>query len=276
MALIPPFYFNCVVALGKRESDGEINWIGTGTLVGRLFQEKHLGNNRYHIFIVTNRHVMKDNSSLVVRFNPLHSFSAKDYDIPLIDKSGEPMWKSHPNDEIDLAALCLDADFLRDEEIYYAYFHSDSHLMPLRQMNSQGMSEGDFIYVLGFPMGIMEPLRQYVISRTGIIARLRDTLDGTNKDFLIDAMIFPGNSGGPVINKPEVISIEGTSSVPSPYLIGIVSSYLTYTDTAVSKQTGQSRVVFEENSGLAVVIPADYILETIDLCFATANIKEVV
>ena len=89
-------------------------------------------------------------------------------------------------------------------------------------------------------------------------------------------MIFPGNSGGPVINKPEVISIEGTSSVPSPYLIGIVSSYLTYTDTAVSKQTGQSRVVFEENSGLAVVIPADYILETIDLCFATANIKEVV
>ena len=143
-------------------------------------------------------------------------------------------------------------------------------------MNSQGMSEGDFIYVLGFPMGIMEPLRQYVISRTGIIARLRDTLDGTNKDFLIDAMIFPGNSGGPVINKPEVISIEGTSSVPSPYLIGIVSSYLTYTDTAVSKQTGQSRVVFEENSGLAVVIPADYILETIDLCFAKANIKEVV
>ena len=24
MALIPPFYFNCVVALGERERDGEI------------------------------------------------------------------------------------------------------------------------------------------------------------------------------------------------------------------------------------------------------------
>ena len=89
-------------------------------------------------------------------------------------------------------------------------------------------------------------------------------------------MIFPGNSGGPVVNKPEIISVEGTNSVPSPYLIGIVASYLTYTDTAVSKQTGQSRVVFEENSGLAVVIPADYILETIDTCFATANIKEAI
>ena len=112
---------------------------------------------------------------------------------------------------------------------------------------------------LDFPWGgVMASERQYVISRTGIIARLRDALERTNNDFMIDSMIFPGNSGGPVINKPEIISIEGTNSVPSPYLIGIVASYLTYTDTAVSKQTGQSRVVFEENSGLAVVIPADY------------------
>ena len=186
------------------------------------------------------------------------------------------MWESHSNTEIDLAAICLDADFLRDEGISYDYFHSDLHLMPLSQMANQGMSEGDFIYVLGFPMGIMAPDRQYVISRTGIIARLRDALERTNNDFMIDSMIFPGNSGGPVINKPEIISIEGTNSVPSPYLIGIIASYLTYTDTAVSKQTGQSRVVFEENSGLAVVIPADYVLETIDICFATANIKEAI
>ena len=276
MALIPPFYFNCVVALGKRENDSKIKWIGTGTLVGRFFKKTSLGANHYHIFIVTNRHVMTNHSSLVVRFNPLNSHPAKDYDIPVIDESGKPVWKSHPNTEIDLAAICLDADFLRDEGRSYEYFHSDLHLMPLRQMAKQGMSEGDFIYVLGFPMGIMAPDRQYVISRTGIIARLRDALEGTNKDFMIDSMIFPGNGGGPVINKPEIISIEGTNSVPSPYLIGIVASYLTYTDTAVSKQTGQSGVVFEENSGLAVVIPANYILETIDTCFATANIKEVI
>ena len=274
MALIPPFYFNCVVALGKRESKGKINWIGTGTLIGRFFKKTSLNVNHYHIFIVTNKHVMENNLSLVIRFNPLNSHPAKDYDIPVIDESGEPVWKSHPNTEIDLAAICLDADFLRDEGMSYDYFHSNLHLMPLRQMAKQGISEGDFIYVLGFPMGIMEPDRQYVISRTGIIARLRDALEGINKDFMIDSMIFPGNSGGPVINKPEIISVEGTKSVSSPYLIGIVASYLTYTDTAVSKQTGQSRVVFEENSGLAVVIPADYILETIDTCFATANIKE--
>ena len=276
MALIPPFYFNCVVAIGKRESKDEINWIGTGTLVGRFYKKSSLNAKHYHIFIVTNKHVMENNSSLVIRFNPLNSRPAKDYDIPVIDESGKPVWKSHPNAKIDLAAICLDADFLNEEGVRYEYFHSDLHLMSLNQMAKQGMSEGDFIYVLGFPMGIMAPNRQYVISRTGIIARLRDTIEGINNDFMIDSMIFPGNSGGPVINKPEIISIEGTNSVPSPYLIGIVASYLTYTDTAVSKQTGQSRVVFEENSGLAIVIPADYILETIDTCFATANIKEAI
>ena len=72
MALIPPFYFNCVVDLGKRKNDRQINWIGTGTLVGRLFEETPIENYRYHIFIVTNQQVMKNNSSLVVRFNPLH------------------------------------------------------------------------------------------------------------------------------------------------------------------------------------------------------------
>ena len=276
MALIPPFYFNCVVAIGKREGKDDINWIGTGTLVGRFYKKSSLNAKHYHIFIVTNRHVMENNRSLVIRFNPLNSRPAKDYDIPVIDESGKSIWKSHPNPEIDLAAICLDADFLHEEAVSYEYFHSDLHLLPLSQMAKQGMSEGDFIYVLGFPMGIMAPNRQYVISRTGIIARLRDTIEGINNDFMIDSMIFPGNSGGPVINKPEIISIEGTNSVPSPYLIGIVASYLTYSDTAVSKQTGQSRVVFEENSGLAVVIPADYILETINTCFATANIKEAI
>ncbi|NIQ01904.1 MAG: serine protease, partial [Nitrospinaceae bacterium] len=107
------------------------------------------------------------------------------------------------------------------------------------------------MYVLGFPMGIMAPERQYVIARSGIIARIRDTLEKRGHDFLIDAMVFPGNSGSPVISKPEIISIQGTPSLPKPCLIGIVVSYLTYKDTALSQQTGQPRVIFEENSGLA-------------------------
>ena len=74
----------------------------------------------------------------------------------------------------------------------------------------------------------------------------------------------PGTSGGPVINKPEIISITGTKSANQSNLIGIVKSYIPYQDIAVSKQTGRPRVIFEENSGLATVHPVDYIDEIID------------
>ena len=49
------------------------------------------------------------------------------------------------------------------------------------------------------------------------------------------------------------------------YLLGIVYQFLPYTDTAYSRQTNRPRITFEENSGLASVIPADYIEETIQM-----------
>jgi hypothetical protein len=99
--------------------------------------------------------------------------------------------------------------------------------------------------------------------RSGTLARVRDLLARTSKIFLVDAFVFPGNSGGPVILKPEAIAIEGTKAQIAPYLIGIVQAYVPYQDVAVSLQTGRPRVIFEENAGLAAVHPVDFIEETI-------------
>jgi hypothetical protein len=32
-------------------------------------------------------------------------------------------------------------------------------------------------------------------------------------EFLLDSLVFPGNSGSPVILKPEISSIEGTPAI---------------------------------------------------------------
>jgi len=66
-----------------------------------------------------------------------------------------------------------------------------------------GISEGDSVYVLGYPMDLQNPDWHHMIIRSGIIARMRDMLDGVNSNFLLDAPVFPGNSGGPVILKPD-------------------------------------------------------------------------
>jgi S1-C subfamily serine protease len=81
--------------------------------------------------------------------------------------------------------------------------------------------------------------------------------------FLIDAFVFPGNSGGPVVSVPNLNAIQGTKIQDHSHLIGVVRGYLPYNDVAISQQTGQVRMISQENSGLAEVLPMDYVDETI-------------
>ena len=126
------------------------------------------------------------------------------------------------------------------------------------------ISEGDSGYALGFPMGLVGEERNYVIVRHATIARIRDYLVGTSKEILIDCAIFPGNSGGPVVSRAETMVLEGTEPQNASYLIGLVSSSITYIDSAISTQTGRKRITFEENSGLASVVPIQYVKELIE------------
>ncbi len=121
--------------------------------------------------------------------------------------------------------------------------------------------EGDEVYVLGFPMELPGSERNYVIARHGIVARIRDWYDYWTDTYLIDAFIYPGNSGGPVIAKPTIHTYGEARSHPK--LIGMVSGYVPYSDVARSEQTGNPVSVSMENSGIAKVVPIDKINETI-------------
>ena len=114
-------------------------------------------------------------------------------------------------------------------------------------------------------MGLVTAERQYVICRGGVIARIRDYLEGRASDFLVDAPVFPGNSGGPVILCPSLTAITGTKNVTQADVIGMVKSYVPFIDVAISQQTRRPRITFEENSGLASVVPVDAIADTVAL-----------
>jgi hypothetical protein len=88
-------------------------------------------------------------------------------------------------------------------------------------------------------------------------------LEDASTSFMIDSFVFPGNSGGPVILRPDLFAIQGTKSHTSAALIGVVTDYRPYTDVAISPQTNRARILFEENSGLADVLPIDFVEETI-------------
>ena len=208
-------------------------------------------NKTYEIFLVTNRHVFEGLDSAFVRFNPEADAPARDYELKLLE-GGKVKWHAHPDPDVDVAVIPINARFLRQQDIQFNYFRSDEHL-----------ADRATALKLGFPMGLVGKERSCGIVRSGCIARIRDALAASSKELLIDAPIFPGNSGGPVVTKPEEVAIQGTKAVGSAYLIGMVTSYVPYRDVAVSAQTGAVRIVFEENSGLASVLPMDYVVEAI-------------
>ena len=187
------------------------------------------------------------------------------YPISLQEPDGSTSWIAHPRNDADVAVLSVDHNQLLADGIEFVFFLGDTNVFTLDQARETEISEGDGVFVLGFPLGEAGQERNYAVVRQGIIARIQDWLRGNSDTFLIDSFIFPGNSGGPVLIKPELASVEGTKHNNRCGLIGMVSSYLPYREVAVSQQTGLPRMIFEENSGLGVVVPYDVILETIHI-----------
>jgi S1-C subfamily serine protease len=264
LGLIPPFFFDCTVAIGVYDSSHEFQGIASGFLYGD-FVEKKEDKSVYKVFLVTNRHVLENRKEVVVRFNPVKSDEdARDYNL-VLEENGKPLWLVHPNKDVDIAAIRVNYTLLMEQKIQAAFFYSDKHVADIQKMNELGLMEGDGVYVLGFPLGIVGKKRNVVIARSGSVARIRDTLAEKGLEFLVDAFVFPGNSGGPVVSRAEITAVQGTKSQNASFLIGIVGSYLSYRDVAISRQTGKPRVIFEENSGLSRVHPVDFIIETIRL-----------
>lgn len=277
MALIPPDFLNTVAALGETKQNGEIEYNATGFLYGYPSgRHDDDGNMRYHIYLVTNRHVYEkalkrqknagvSDPSLRIRLNKPIGTESEPYKLRLVAPDGTENWTVHPEKDVDVAVVGLNVDRLETEGLDYAWFGYDIATMTREQAVEEEISEGDGVFVLGFPLGETGERRNYTIVRQGIIARARDWLNGDGKTFLLDAMIFPGNSGGPVLLKPELFSIEGTKATNNCALLGMVSGYLPYRDVAVSLQSERPRMIIEENSGLAVVVPHDSIHETVKI-----------
>ncbi len=272
MALLNPQYMNAVVALGIPKKSSE-QWVASGFIYGHRITHHRAKNQKYRMYLVSNRHVFEGQTKMIARFNPRGRAYARKFHINLEDQNGTPIWVPHPKPEIDVGVIPIDINVLRNEKIQFSYFLSTDHAADIKKLRSLGIQEGDPTFILGFPMGLVGNKRNAVMVRGGPIARIQDTYIKLSDNIIVDTLIFPGNSGGPVVTRPEVTAIKGTQGQGASYLIGIVSGYLPYTDVAVSQQTGNPRITFEENSGLATAHPIDCVNETIRIDFKNEGIK---
>lgn len=101
--------------------------------------------------------------------------------------------------------------------------------------------------------------------RLGCVARNSKTQVDESFNILVDIQNFPGNSGSPIITRPEIVAIEGTKALNKSVLLGIVHSYFPYQEELLNTQTKKIVEIRSENSGIALVHPVEYIREVIDL-----------
>lgn len=271
MALIPPDYLNSVVSIEKEQKNDKDELqkisVATGFLIGKAVSKNKDEKPLYRVFLITNRHVFCEpraktfEKELFFRFNTLDNKSHY-FKVELLNADRAPLWSMHENDKVDLAVLPINPKAIEEAKIEY-YFFTEQDLMYAKDFKEKNISTGDGLFVLGFPMSISGKTKNFVIIRQGIIARVDEEVleDGF---YYIDASVYPGNSGGPVIHKPEVVSVGKTKSNSSAGLIGVISSGELYSDVAVSQQTGEPKIIFTEQTGLVRVVPIELIFEIID------------
>ncbi len=211
----------------------------------------------YRAFLVTNKHVV-DGAITRVHFN--HSDTGLTLAATHTVASGD--WTLHPAGANLAVTPLLDSSPLRQgrELQGLGMFIED-----VGTTIGEGIQpvEGDGVFVIGFPLGLVGEARNFPVVCYGVVSRIQDWIQRQECTFLIDASVFPGNSDGPVILKPELAAIADTKPNTHCLLVGVTSQQLRSREVAVSEQTGKPRIVFEEDAGLAEVIPVEFVRETV-------------
>lgn len=256
MALIHSDDLDAIVAIGNIKDEH----LGTGFFYASRYEDGGIP------FLVTNGHVIEELLNTEQQEMRLKYFSYKDNEIysinfALFDDDDDPTFYSHPTPGIDITVFPVNWNIIEPTGVSLL---GPNISCDIGNMKKIGISEGDPIFVPGFPMPNSNVINKSVIVRKGSIARIRDVYNGKSDNYLIDALIFPGNSGAPVFSVPYFGSVKGPS-INATRLLGVVKDYLLHEETAISTRSREERLLYTENSGLAIVHPMDYVEEVINI-----------
>jgi len=176
----------------------------------------------------------------------------------------------HPDSSVDVAIILINKILSQSDAIDYT-FCDISFLRTFDKIVEYGFNIGDQVFVLGYPLGIIPLNNLYPIAKSGYLSNIPgeriafdfqvETRDGKirmmqveGKILLVDGLIVPGNSGGPVV-LPSLIKTRYNPDSG---------------DYEMRKQATENQVIgiLSGNfgpSGLSLVWSTDYINEVINI-----------
>ncbi|MGB4468999.1 MAG: serine protease [Azovibrio sp.] len=231
----------------------------TAARVSTFAQKRHLTNasgfffeRDQHLFLVTSRHVMVDESSkhfpdrieIELHTDSENMARSTGFSIPLY-RDGQSTWRQGRDraGDIDVAVIEIDRAALPATTVYRAF--TPQHLHGSLQQVSVGTS----LLVVGFPLGFHDTLHHLPVARHAVIASSFVLRFQGKGYFLTDARTHRGTSGAPVVMHA---SERDTISGDLPWiLLGIHSSRL---------DMGTRDVLLDEALGLNCVWYADILM----------------
>lgn len=261
MALIPKGYIDAVVSIGVKQPEDKIVWIGTGFFVHRRINDKEVLP-----FLVSNKHIFEGKSCVVIRMRETQENKLVLMDVSLNDRRVHKF--------ADIAAVMLSGTTITQRHLKFSSFDINNNSFSSFELRDNGVDEGSLVYMLGYPMGLVNVNSELPICRMGCIARISEEQIAESHDALLDIQNFPGNSGSPIVNKPENIGIQGTNILDRCMLIGIIHAYIPYRESLINSQTHEVVEVRSENSGIALMHPVEYIRDVIDMFYTKPVVAE--
>lgn len=278
---IAPELLRAVVKIASSATNHSPNAVGTGFVVSCegvwKTKEQRLA------FLITNKHIIGDwtladgnilerRRYLEVTFYGPIGGAFTPVTIPLLGQDGNPL----PNrlllaedNKVDLAAIFLnEIPVPRNLSLATDSFDT-SYLLPFSKIQSWFVGLGDQVFALGYPYGIALAKTSYPIAKAGYLATVpgqefsmdlpcesrngeQRTVRLEGRLLVIDGLIVPGNSGGPVVvpsdlkvrRDPDTKQLQFATEQRRNFVIGVVS-------TAIG------------SSGLTLVYGCDYVLELV-------------
>lgn len=227
------------VPIWVEKSDGKM-MVGTG-----FFYLKKINDTTSIPFIVTNAHVVKDANkgyiSLIKSQNQIPSLPEKvTAEIP------GPMLMKYVDSKDDLAIVPIGPilNQLSQSNINVFFRSIDQSIIPDEDTVSK-LSAVEEITFIGYPSGIYDRKNNTPIVRRGITATpIWNNFDG-KRTFLIDAGVYPGSSGSPVliINSGSYSTDNGIIIGNRIIFLGVVSNTIQRTETSSNVYLGLGEVI---------------------------------
>lgn len=224
--------------------------IGTGFLFRAPLNDT---NNRSVTLLISTRHVFgSPTNPIVLNFHkskPDGSGPELGQVVTLQDNQFDGIYQAHPSPNVDLACINVSVITQPQHNIFRKTIYPDM----ISDFSEDDLIPGANIWFVGYPENRFDTAHNLPILRRGYIASIPTVDFNSEKQFLIDAQVFPGSSGSPVFT-----TLGGKFK-----FLGVVTESMIRSGKLQAVPTGTNLGV-QQFLGLGIVIKAFLIKELID------------